>query len=1328
MDCMEFTASDEALLNVRETAQRLKVHENTIRNWARSGVLPSARVPGSRFHRFYARDVERLREDRGRAVSSREQELRTIGPELVDASQLAQWAGTRDAQARFPELVRRLLAATPGVTNISARAGEGVALSGWDGSADSGGTSFLPSGKLRLEFGVGANPKQKADEDYGKRLKASPNAADLTFVFLTPKRWRDGTSWAEDKANMREFANVRVLDADDIEGWLTETPAVHQWISEQLGRNPRDAQTLEQWWERFRSRTRPALPRELFLTGRESDITSLKEFLNGTPGTLSVQTGSRDEALAFVALTLADVDADNVSPAVIVRSAAVWDRMLAHPGRATLIALFEEPDLTGARDNGRHVISPLGRDDIVIGSALSLPRPDRLGAIRAFEAGDVAHDQAYHLAALARRSMPALVRKLARDQAFARPSWGEPANAAIFGPLILAGSWTDSEGDRELVASIADEAWPVIERTLLHAARTNDPPFVRSGNQWHLASSEEAFLVLGHTLTGSDLDQWRKLAVEAISETDPVLDLPADEQPMAGLHGIRRKNSSVLRRGIAEGVALVGSHHDERMSDNNTAAEHAEWIVGQILRRANADDSGRTWWALSDVLPLLAEAAPYVFLEAVHEDLAREHPLLETMFQDREQHSLFGISSPHSGLLWALETLCWSEDHILDAARALAQLRSIDPGGRLSNRPLESLCSVLVGWIRHTGASLELKKKVVDAICRESAETGWALVQGLWPNPMAAAMPPHAPRFRDWAPDGRSVLVTEWLDFIHFLTLHAVALTASDPARWADAVTRFGSLPPKDRALLTKTLADATEAKPFDAACRLKVWEQLREEIGKHRQFVDADWSMDDSTLKQLEAIADELEPSDTTERFTYLFGWHPSLPGVDARDFEAYQSELASLRREAVRATLDTTGLNGIKQLARRSAAPGHLGWVVGEVAPAELTDELLTWFCSEESNVQGVAVSWANFHIRGDGGADWLKSMLPKPQLASLDARVSLALSAPPAAIMWQTIEEADGALAEHYWSTAHPLGVALSDADRAIRSLLTHGRPWAAIDVVAGTLHNPEKDTSSLPAPELVREVLDAALKIDPRETPSQAPGYEVGVILDYLEARGTETPTLASYEFGYFQLLEHHRTPRALFAALSEEPALFVELVSRVYRSEHQPERKLNQDEVARAHHAWWVLRHWHTIPGRNDDGSVDGAHLTTWVRTARLQLADSGRTEIGDELIGQALASSPAGLDGAWPSEPVREILEATGSQSLESGIYTGVINNDGTTSRGVFDGGDLERDKAARYTEWSKQVAATSPRTGRLLRRIADSYERDARRHDDDATIRSDRE
>src|SRR3954454_6420113 len=95
----------DELLNVRETARRLGVHENTVRNWARDGILPSARIPGSRFHRFDARDVERLRQQRGASVPTLEDERRTIGPELVDATQLSHWATTRDSHDKFPELI-----------------------------------------------------------------------------------------------------------------------------------------------------------------------------------------------------------------------------------------------------------------------------------------------------------------------------------------------------------------------------------------------------------------------------------------------------------------------------------------------------------------------------------------------------------------------------------------------------------------------------------------------------------------------------------------------------------------------------------------------------------------------------------------------------------------------------------------------------------------------------------------------------------------------------------------------------------------------------------------------------------------------------------------------------------------------------------------------------------------------------------------------------------------------------------------------------------------------------------------------------------------------
>jgi excisionase family DNA binding protein len=51
------------LLNVRDTAQALGVHENTVRNWEERGILRAVRLPGCGFRRFAAEDVERLRSE-----------------------------------------------------------------------------------------------------------------------------------------------------------------------------------------------------------------------------------------------------------------------------------------------------------------------------------------------------------------------------------------------------------------------------------------------------------------------------------------------------------------------------------------------------------------------------------------------------------------------------------------------------------------------------------------------------------------------------------------------------------------------------------------------------------------------------------------------------------------------------------------------------------------------------------------------------------------------------------------------------------------------------------------------------------------------------------------------------------------------------------------------------------------------------------------------------------------------------------------------------------------------------------------------------------------
>jgi excisionase family DNA binding protein len=50
----------EHRLSVRETARRLGVHENTVRNWEEKGLIRAAKLPGSGYRRFDPAEIDRL--------------------------------------------------------------------------------------------------------------------------------------------------------------------------------------------------------------------------------------------------------------------------------------------------------------------------------------------------------------------------------------------------------------------------------------------------------------------------------------------------------------------------------------------------------------------------------------------------------------------------------------------------------------------------------------------------------------------------------------------------------------------------------------------------------------------------------------------------------------------------------------------------------------------------------------------------------------------------------------------------------------------------------------------------------------------------------------------------------------------------------------------------------------------------------------------------------------------------------------------------------------------------------------------------------------------
>ncbi|MGY4345652.1 hypothetical protein ACVWXM_002119 [Bradyrhizobium sp. GM7.3] len=153
------------------------------------------------------------------------------------------------------------------------------------------------------------------------------------------------------------------------------------------------------------------------------------------------------------------------------------------------------------------------------------------------------------------------------------------------------------------------------------------------------------------------------------------------------------------------------------------------------------------------------------------------------------------------------------------------------------------------------------------------------------------------------------------------------------------------------------------------------------------------------------------------------------------------------------------------------------------------------------------------------------------------------------------------------------------------------------------------------------------------------------HYVAEILELLDERNDiDRNALVALEWNYLRVLEHSRRPaKVLLRALSEQPSLFIEMLSAVYKAseesgvvDREPENAENARAVATQ--AYRLLELWNRIPGTLDDGSIDGIVLEAWIKEARALAKAAGREDVADSRIGNMLSASPMGSDGNWPAE------------------------------------------------------------------------------------------
>ncbi|KYG97087.1 hypothetical protein ABEW24_24730 [Paenibacillus jamilae] len=1256
----------------------------------------------------------------------------------VTANDISNWTETqkRRAEELLPLLVKRLILASCNPKVIDFPSGDSVAIGGWDGILEvEQGNEYIPAGSSGWEFGTNSGVKGKADDDYDKRTKSpSPlTTADSTFIFVTSRPWTQKNKWVEYKKLEAKWKDIKGINAEVLVEWLERCPAVHRWFAETIGKRSVNLWDIDQAWEKLSHSTTVNLTKDFFLYERDIEQMTLRRLLEGSPSVIRIKSQSKIEAYAFLLANLQQNES-YAARCLVVNNQSGWD--FISESNQTLILIpngFQPNGIGSAVNKGHYVLISVDQNDmnksmIVLQKQPRIARQNALMKL-GFEEGKAAEIYSDTKGYLE----PILRHELMNPIDFVVPIWRDNTSLDVLFAIFFATEWDENkEYDRKTLASLSNLAYEELEKIIIKLSKLDDPPIRKLGSIWQVVSKIDLWLVIARWISKPYLERFRYAINNVISEVDPSFELPSEKRSMANILGATPLYSKRLKSGLADSMAIVSVYGDEYVDHNegDKPSSLISYWVGQLFKENN---STAFWYSNDGIMRLLAESAPNAFLDAVENSNSGNESAILGLFNTESDVGFGGCN--HSGLLWALELVSWNKNFFSKACLSLARLSEIDPGGKMGDRPFNSLIDIFLGWVNNTLVTHEERLQVLsNVLIPQHPDIAWQLMIKLLFNNTTVSSGICKPEYREWSSDiEREVSRSSHIEYVRgIVDLLLLEAHNNTEDRIIDLIENFDSFDPEQQCkvidlMFTFRINDVQ----FDK--RMKIIAKLRETIAHHREFSDAKWAWPELLLSRLEEVLELVNFKDVINGSRFLFddSWPDLIEPIRRKEFDLYEREkqLQCRRIEAFENILKQQGENGVKELLVSCKLPYLVGGIAYRSTYSDDAIVMALSWLEDKGNLgrfaKGLVSSFAMERF------DDVKDILNNSSQWSVGKKVQFLLCMPLEMDTINLVYNLPSEGISLYWSNLNHYSLSGKNTELITliaTKLLENNRPLAAIDAV-GQLFHGGIDTSDLNI-HLISSILFriATNPSDINKITLQHVRHTILEALEFLqdcgridesEIRQLEWMYLKSFKFSGF-------VPRYLMKSIAEEPMFFVQLITWGFNRQigNDSVEDLDDGFIEQRQEIARELVDIAFILPRGKDGDLDPNLLLDWVKTARQEFIKAGRVDIGDNRIGHYLSGCPIGKDSIWPHESVRSVIENIKSNKLDIAIRVGHINARGMTSRSSFDGGEQERTLADLYNTNAELIQLTYPRTADILRSIARSYEHDASWQDREVELR----
>ena len=1252
---------------------------------------------------------------------------------FIDKTDIVSWAGRYEAKGDFPYLISKLVYMTaPKSAQINIPSGSSSYISGWDGIVKSDSAqSYIPAGISLWEFGTDSDIKGKADDDYIKRT-ADPlgfTSSECTFIFVTPRLWTKKDKWIRAKLAESKWKEIRVYDAIDLEQWLDNSRPVATWFATHVNRLPFDGVlTAEQFWEEWSVGPKTTLSAETVTSGRENEMAALQTFLADIPGIKAVKASTKTEAMAFIIATAKQLPTGDherfFSKTILIDSEGSYRAIHTNSKNPiNLIPKFEnKTPLYAAVSGGHHVLVPLGGDDNINQDIITLPTIRKEGQIDGLVRGGLSRDEAERYSKEAGRDITTLRRLLKFPHNGA--AWLKSENLKSIIPALLVGRWNNNnEGDRQILEKLSGMPFNEYMEILVHWRDLGESPILQIGDTWRLTSPLDLWSALSSILTEDDfklLSEAFLIAYKIDENTESIV-----ETDITRYFTKPKKYSSWIREGLAQSLILIAHYGTGlNISKIKTPQLWVDDLIAELLDDANA----KQWISLDQKLPLLSEASPDSFINALYDSLTTiNSPILE-MFSSGED--FLGSSSNHTGLLWALEGLAWLPEYLYDATLILLKLTGIDPGGNLSNRPDNSLAEIYKPWHQQTLAPYNERMEILAKAVSIEKDQGWNLLLRMLPSHHGVASPTHKMRWR---------LFEKNLDIIR--TYGEINATYSCVVDLL--IMQFDNSESKLLSLIEGS-AKLTNIEDIDKILsfiesiyskvdhvELSARNKLRKILSHHRSYPNSAWSLPDDILNRYQKLYDALEPEDSILRFKWFFDdQYVEFPDGKFKDEDSdrrYKSHHRRIEKERIaglKRIIEDNGLEKTLEFGETVGFPNSVGETLSNIVQSdEQADSILQILKKETPNL-ALVHSFVAHKVLSEG-LDWAFQRFTKMQANGFNdtelSQILIPLNHSPE--LWDFIDSLNLSIRQAYWRSTNPSFYQLSTPEkiRGINYLLEYNRFQSAVDCT----YMQYEELSA----EIIATVLEKAATESSSETGSLKE-YEVSTLFEELDKSDIDRSKISKLEWLYLPLIGSYGSrykPKHLHKELSTNPESFVQVLKWVYMPKDEKlketERKGISDDTLRSHaeQGYRLLSDFKMIPGMDENKNIDSEFLNSWIDRVRAIANESDRIEVADMAIGKLMAQYTEKNLEYWPPDEISEVIERINTKSIKNNFSIAVTNKRGFSSRGPYDGGVIERGHAEHFKKLSDLHKGKHKNISKIFKEISLRYLEQARQEDEQA-------